>query len=145
MQVTCLRLKYDRKSGGQIAVALGISKGTVNSHLAQARRVLGVATSVEAAALLPAWEAQTAPCELPTQPARVPSADLPEPVMPSPSSVPTWHFPLPFRPQGATANDLTLRQRLFWIGALPIALATSFGLLVIALRIISDVARAALR
>lgn len=51
-QKACLRLYYQGLEAKEIARELAISPNTVNQHLRDARRILGVARSVQAARLL---------------------------------------------------------------------------------------------
>jgi DNA-binding CsgD family transcriptional regulator len=137
MQKTCLRLYYNRKTGGDIAQALGISKSTVESHLAQARRTLGVTRSIEAAELLHAFEAETDPCDLPTHPAPLPMAIAPAPPPIPPDAQPWWRAAIPVR-SGNAGNGLTISQRLGWIFGVAVAVALAVGALANALRFINE-------
>lgn len=55
-QRECLRLVHANLEAKEIAIALGLSPHTVNEHLRDARRLLGVARSMEAARMLAAHE-----------------------------------------------------------------------------------------
>lgn len=55
-QKQCLRGIYNNLSAKEIGIELGLSPHTVNEHLRDARRVLGVARSMEAARMLVAAE-----------------------------------------------------------------------------------------
>lgn len=55
-QKQCLRGTYRNLSAKEIGIELGLSPHTVNEHLRDARRLLGVARSMEAARLLIAAE-----------------------------------------------------------------------------------------
>jgi len=51
-QKQCLRLVYDNLEAKEIAQRLSLSPHTVNEHLREARRILGVSRSMQAARLL---------------------------------------------------------------------------------------------
>ncbi|MGA1799308.1 LuxR C-terminal-related transcriptional regulator [Sphingomonas sp. 4RDLI-65] len=51
-QKQCLRLVYANLEAKEIAIELGLSPHTVNEHLRDARRILGVSRSMQAARLL---------------------------------------------------------------------------------------------
>ena len=55
-QKQCLRGFYDNLSAKEIGLRLGLSPHTVNEHLRDARRLLGVARSMDAARMLVAAE-----------------------------------------------------------------------------------------
>jgi len=55
-QKQCLRGTYNNLSAKEIGIELGLSPHTVNEHLRDARRLLGVARSMEAARMLVAAE-----------------------------------------------------------------------------------------
>ena len=71
-QKTCLRLYYQGLEAKEIARELGITPNTVNQHLRDARRVLGVARSVQAARLLAEAEGHN---RIGTDPRRIAAAD----------------------------------------------------------------------
>lgn len=134
----CLRLAYNRKTYKQIANELGVEEGTVKGYMAEAIRLLGARGKFDAAEALHAYE-ETAPSRVQEPSGGVVSPPPTDPTNPRPIP-PWWRIPLPFRPPGATSNDLTVRQRLAWIVLLSIALALGLGAVANALRLINDVA-----
>lgn len=60
-QKQCLRLFYANLSAKEIGLELGLSPHTVNEHLRDARKLLGVARSMEAARILVAAEGDNRP------------------------------------------------------------------------------------
>ncbi|MBW8910323.1 MAG: helix-turn-helix domain-containing protein [Sphingomonas sp.] len=71
-QKSCLRLYYQGLEAKEIARELGNSPNTVNQHLRDARRILGVARSVQAARLLAEAEGHN---RVGTDPRRIAAAD----------------------------------------------------------------------
>ncbi len=71
-QKACLRLYYQGLEAKEIARELGISPNTVNQHFRDARRILGVARSVQAARLLAEAEGHN---RIGTDPRRIAAAE----------------------------------------------------------------------
>ena len=136
-QKRCLRLWHEGLSGPRIAQRLEVSKSTVETHLAAARRVLAVSSSAQAAEMLHRFESE-APQNVSTYPARVdPEAPAPSPSTPPASSTP-WRVPLPFRLKGEATNDLSVRQRLALVFLIALGLALGIGSMASALRFLND-------
>jgi DNA-binding CsgD family transcriptional regulator len=162
-----LRLWHVRKSAKEIGRELGITHWAVNERLRSARRVLGVATSGEAARLLAEAEAGGAYKRLVCDPPGIaPSVDhvmfsTPDEDGEEPSrarrrlevreeQVP-WgaadrgpRLPLP-RYRG-DRNDLTIGRRLIWIGAIALGGVVILGALITissgVVRLVSQILRA---
>jgi DNA-binding CsgD family transcriptional regulator len=141
----CLRLVRDLGGSKDIAIALGITKNTVDSYLREAVAILGASNRRQAALGFAQFEAsQQRPAITPhriagdstwvdahSQTAATPAASI-STASDAPSgfehgaiaSPPSRQFPLPFRAKGSQYNDLTTTQRLLWIliGALVAAL-----------------------
>jgi len=145
-----LRLWHVRKSAKEIGRELGITHWAVNERLRSARRVLGVASSGEAARLLAEAEGEAykrivcdpAPIAVPSEHVLFSGSgdDGEEPSRAYRRSevreeqVP-WHaarsgprLPLP-RYRG-DRNDLTIRNRLIWIGAIAMGFVVMLGTLI---------------
>jgi DNA-binding CsgD family transcriptional regulator len=147
-----LRRFHIRRSAKEIGRELGITHWAVNERLRAARRVLGVATSGEAARLLAEAEAGRPYNQVVCDPE--PIAGTAEHVLFSGSGedgeyrppvyrttavreeqapylalvAPGLRLPLPrFR---GDRNDLTIRTRLMWIGALAFGLVAILGALI---------------
>jgi DNA-binding CsgD family transcriptional regulator len=139
----CLRLVRDLGGSKDIAIALGITKNTVDSYLREAVAILGASNRRQAALGLAHYEAahappQNAPHKIAGDTAWV-DASVPNPAPPSSvinavrdmpvglagaTPLSDRRLPLPFREKGSQYNDLTTSQRLLWIlvGALVAAL-----------------------
>jgi len=145
-----LRLWSMRKSAKEIGRELGITHWAVNERLRSARRVLGVASSGEAARLLAAAEAggtyKRLVCDAPQlatsgdhvifpehdedgeEPSRAHRSQVREEGAPWQAPPSGLRLPLP-RYRG-DQNDLTIRNRLIWIGAIAIAAVVILGALI---------------
>lgn len=128
-QRECLRLVWDRQATSkEIAIALGISKSTVDGYIAEAVEQLGARDRREAAAMAFGDVPRAASGG---DPARVSEAQQPTAGMSSSMEVSAMSrpWPSPHRPR----NSLTLTQTLGWIATIAIgslvalALATSVG------------------
>ena len=133
----CLRLAYNRKTYKQIANELGVEEGTVKGYMAEAIRLLGARGKFDAAEALHAHE-ETAPSRVQEPSGGVVSPPPSDPTDPRPIP-PWWRVPLPFRPSGATSNDLTVIQRLVWIPGIALVAAIGFGMLAAGLHFLSDI------
>lgn len=145
-----LRRFHVRKSAKEIGLELGITHWAVNERLRAARHVLGVSSSAQAAALLAASEDGTSYNRFVCDPPAL--ADPSEPMI-SCVSVPgdrtteeeigqlrqervTYlHEPLasiglPIPRKRGDRNDLTIKARLLWIGALTLGIVLVVGALV---------------
>lgn len=146
-----LRLWLTRKSAKEIGRAIGVTHWAVNERLRSARRVLGVATSSEAAELLARGDEEAAYKPLVCDAAGVDDGGERMAAMPSvegdrqsgpgayllreerlpfavPASSPWPRLPVP-RFWG-DRNALTLRARFLWIGALAAGIVIMVGALV---------------
>lgn len=147
-----LRHFHERRTAKEIGRSLGITHWAVNERLRSARRVLDVATSGEAARLLAAAEAGgtynrvvcdpeaiavpaqhvmfSEPGEDGGQPSRAGrhSAVREEQVPYRVAYSPGLRLPLP-RYRG-DRNDLTIRTRLIWIGAIAFGIVAIVGALI---------------
>ncbi|SMF61059.1 hypothetical protein [Allosphingosinicella indica] len=141
-----LRRFRTRKSAKEIAREIGISHFAVNERLRAARRVLGVATSIEAARLLeeledyadykrvvcdpPPLAPDGAPPAFPRREERVGAPwevrEERAPYRLARGDRQRW--PLPSWP--GEPNRLSARARLMWIGAIAVGLAAALGALV---------------
>lgn len=73
------------------------------------------------------------------------SPSLPQPIVQVIEQIepmPSWQALLPFR-RGSHHNELSVLVRLFWIFVLAALLAVGFGAVADAIRVISDIVRAA--
>lgn len=145
-----LRRFHVRRSAKQIGLELGITHWAVNERLRAARHVLGVDSSAQAAALLAASEEGGAYNRIVCDPA--PLAEPPPPMV-SYEPVeqdrrtggdfgrlrqervtylhePLASFGLPIPRQRGDRNDLTIKARLLWIGALTLGIVLVVGALV---------------
>ncbi|MGK6322489.1 LuxR C-terminal-related transcriptional regulator [Sphingomonas sp. DT-51] len=149
-QRECLRLYHQRYRVKEIARALAISENTASGYLTEATALLGVGGRPAAAAALAAFEATHPDARGrfsvgDTVPPPEPEPSLPGNDAPAPASRAepraTTHAPgalrLPFRK--GDGNDLTIAQRLFWLGVIMFALVTGFGLFALFVRTLSDV------
>lgn len=146
-----LRLWLTRKSAKEIGRQIGITHWAVNERLRAARRVLGVATSSEAAEMFARGQEERAYKRVVCEPDGLAAVEPAMPAMASvegdrqsgpgtyllreerlpfaaPASIPWPRLPVP-RFWG-DRNDLTLRARLLWIGALAAAIVIMVGALV---------------
>lgn len=146
-----LRLWHVRKSAKEIGRALGITHWAVNERLRSARRVLGVATSSEAAERLAQTERGEGYKPLVYEPPALvgvaghvlfsPQAEDGEPSsrasrlsavreeqVPYGTGRPWLRLPLP-RYRG-DKNDLTIRTRLIWVGGIAFAAVAILGALI---------------
>ncbi len=167
-QREALRSFHDRKSAKEIGRELGITHFAVNERLRSARRVLGVSTSGEAARLLAAAERGDAYNRVVCEPEPLADPDrhvmfsLPgeggegssradrhaavreEQVPYQALSYPGPRLPLP-RYRG-DRNDLTIRTRLMWIGAIALGVVAALGALITissgVVRMVSQILRA---
>lgn len=140
-QRECLRLVYDRKTSKEIAIALGLSPGTVHTYCAEAVATLGAQNRRHAAEILHGVEhggGSAAPSEVELDPAGVPSSTPATPSGGHGNVAPDWRRLLPFRLPGAADNDLPIFARLLWIPVLAVLLAIGFGAIVSGLGILSD-------
>lgn len=149
-QRECLRLYHQRYRVKEIARALAISENTASGYLTEATALLGVGGRPAAAAALAAYEAAHPdargrfsvgdPTPVPAAEPSLPGDDAPAPAAVVGTGAPT-HAPaapwLPFRK--GDGNDLTIAQRLFWLGAIVFGLVTGFGLFALFVRTLSDV------
>lgn len=149
-QRAVLRRFHVRRSAKQIGLELGITHWAVNERLRAARQALGVESSAQAAALLAASENETTYNRIVYDPAAL--VDLPGPMI---SSKPVegdrraegefgqlrqegatyLHEPLssiglPIPRKRGDRNDLTIKARLLWIGALTLGIVLVVGALV---------------
>lgn len=147
-----LRAFHARKSAKEIGRELGITHWAVNERLRAARRVLGVATSGEAARMLAAAEAEGTYNRVVYEPEPVAGAGA---AVPSDGVGEDGRWPprdahgdvvreeqvpyrslaapgprLPFPRFGGDRNDLTVRSRLAWIGAIAIFMVVVLGSLI---------------
>lgn len=162
-QRVCLRRVWSRRNSKEIALELGISHHTVDKRLERATRALGATTRFEAARLLAEHEGVTYE-RLVSEPIDIDPAALSASLAPSINervSEPTgtnmvreerqpfqaaFEQPapvhLPIRMGRRMFNDLTVKQRLGWMLALPLAFAMAFGMLAIGLRTLLELAQA---
>lgn len=149
-QREALRLWHVRKSAKEIGRELGITHWAVNERLRSARRLLGVTSSGEAARLLAAAEAEEGYKRIVCDPPAI--AGLVEHVIFSdgedgekPSRThrrsevreeqvpwgPAFRGPrLPLPRHRGDRNDLTIRTRLIWIGAIALGVVVILGALI---------------
>ncbi len=167
-QRICLRKVLSRRNSKEIALELGISHHTVDKRLERAIRTLGAGTRFEAARLLAEHEGVTYE-RLVSEPIDIDRAAISDSFDPSinerveteqpernmmredrqPFQVgfdrPSGSYRLPIRMGRGTINDLTVKQRLGWMLALPLAFAMAFGMLAIGLRTLLELAQAIVR
>jgi DNA-binding CsgD family transcriptional regulator len=168
-QRICLRKVLSRRNSKEIALELGISHHTVDKRLERALRTLGAGTRFEAARLLADHEGATYE-RLVSEPIDIDPAAGSDTLDPSFNErVDTRRpernvvreerqpfeavfershsrsFRLPIRMGRGTINDLTVKQRLGWMLALPLAFAMAFGMLAIGLRTLLELAQAIVR
>jgi DNA-binding CsgD family transcriptional regulator len=168
----CLRLVADLKDSEQIGFELGIRPGTVDGYLKEAVRLLGATSRRHAAMMLREHErrfAELAPAPSPGKlggqlsgvpetypypPARYERAGgdrasaVREEGLPfgwPAEALGAGSIRLPFRAAGGRRNDLSGSRRMLWIAALPLILATAFGMLAIGLQVIATLIAAAFR
>lgn len=162
-----LRLWHVRKSAKEIGRELGITHWAVNERLRSARRVLGVASSGEAARQLAEAEAagtyKRLVCDPPDVAAPVdhvmfsgPGEDGEEPSRARrrsevreeqvPWSGPARRPRLPLPRYRGDRNDLTIRTRLIWIGTIALGVVVILGALITissgVVRLVSQILRA---
>lgn len=148
-QRECLRLYWTQQATSkEIALALGISKGTVDGYFAGAVETLGARDRREAARLVFGAPPLTPPARATGD---QPQADHPRdeatPTPPAesgadPTGVPIalpWRSLLPLR-TGAH-NDLSILARLFWLVGLAVLLAIGFGALANGAGVLSNLLR----
>lgn len=133
-QRECLRLVWQQHSSKEIAIALRISKNTVDGYVSEAVARLGARDRRHAARLC---FGDASPDSVGGDPARVAMvvAELPSDGMSEGLSLP---LRLPFRRKGAVHNDLSIFERLVWIPVIGIAIAIGFGMLAVGLHAIGD-------
>lgn len=150
-QKEALRLFHVRQSAKEIGRALNITHWAVQERLRAARRVLGVATSAEAAALLAAHESPPTYNRFVCNAQRIAHApERPEDSFSDDGSMPVHpeggtrlreeraayrHEPLsnvrlPFPRHLGERNDLSISARLKWIGLLACGIVIAVGALV---------------
>lgn len=142
-QKQCLRLAYERQTSKEIAQALGLSAGTVNTYITEAVAVLQARNRRHAAELLHAYEGGAAtPEKVQSHIHGVPTASA----LPAPAEAGSGGLRrmLPVRPKGADGNDLGIFVRLSWPFIGGVILAIGFGMLAIGMRVLSDFFRAVL-
>jgi len=161
-QRDCLRLVLRHMQSKEIGRELGISPMTVDNHFRSAIQTLGVASRLEAARLLEAYEQEGASQRLTSQPRPVASRPD-EPMMRSPatvgdrpqdvmsalredqmpyrtySEVQLIDFPLPIPTKGKPRNDLSIAQRLFWIAILIFGMGLGAGALLSGFAALSNI------
>ena len=147
-----LRHFHERQTAKEIGRHLGITHWAVNERLRSARRALGVATSGEAARLLAACDKEqtynrivcdpepvAAPCkhvmfsgcdEGGEEPSEVSRHSTVREERLSYQVAYRRPFRLPLPRYRGERNDLSIRARLMWIGALALAIVASLGALV---------------
>lgn len=140
-QRECLkRVWLNQATSKEIALALGISKATVDGYIAESVQALAARDRRDAAAIA---FGERPPAASGGDPARV-GAGLPDEAAPRTGSEPRrpatgWQRWLPFR-TGAT-NDLHPAARLVWILLLTIGFAGSLSLVINSLVLFSDLFR----
>ncbi|MBB6503185.1 DNA-binding CsgD family transcriptional regulator [Sphingomonas endophytica] len=143
-QKQCLRLIFDRKTSKEIASALGLSAGTVNTYISEAITTLGAGNRRHAAELLHNYESKA------SHPDKVQLHFIGVSEAASSSESPVdsssqYRRLLPLRQSGASGNDLSIFCRLFWPLGIAILCAIAFGMLAVGIRIFSDLLCAVLR
>lgn len=139
-QRQCLRLAYDRQTSKEIAAALGLSVGTVNTYITEAIGILQARNRRHAAELLHAAEDENLPpdkVQLHSEGVSV-SPALP-PVIGASSG--DWRRLFPIRSKGAIGNDLGIFLRLCWPVLGGVIIAIGFGMLAVGMRVLSDICR----
>ena len=140
----CLRLVYERKNTKKIAQLLvgpggkPLTPGTVDNYIAQAVHLLGATDRYEAADLLHASETTTT-SYLEVQPSGVAPSHIDQP--PELSARSPWWRTLPIRLNGATSNDLSIRQRLIGILLIAFGIAVGLGSIASTLHVASEFVR----
>lgn len=143
-QKDCLRLVYRRMTSKEIAAELGLSPGTVHTYCSEAVSALGARNRRHAAEILHSWEhgtAEEAPSKVQLDPAGVNRSPTNLPVGGHGIRPSHWRQLLPIRPAGAADNDLPVLIRFAWIPVLAILIAIGFGMLSVALGVITDLYR----
>lgn len=139
----CLALVHKLRTSKDIAAELGLAVGTFNSYIAEAVTLLGARNRRHAAELLFSTEAAAPPekvqPELTGVASQAASASQPESGLQSGDLL----VLLPFRSSGAKRNAFKPVRRLFWILQIVLALAISFGMLLIGLEALSRLFRSA--
>jgi len=167
-QRVCLRKVLSRRNSKEIALELGISHHTVDKRIERAIRTLGAGTRFEAARLLAEHEGTTYE-RLVSEPIDIDHSAISDTLAPSFNErvdtrgpernavreerlpfevafeVPQSSYRLPIRMGRGKINDLTVKQRLGWMLALPLAFAMAFGMLAIGLRTLLELAQAIVR
>lgn len=148
-----LRLAYMNLSSKEIALRVGVQPNSVDQRIKAALRTLGVSTRREAARMLAEREGWGPYRELAYRPAAVVGdANSSDPkasgdagslilreerrafeVHPFPEGDDRFRLPLRI---GDRPNGLSLGTRLFWLIAIPVAIAAAIGMLAIALEVI---------
>ena len=131
-QRECLRLVWRQHSSKEIALALGISKNTVDGYVAEAVARLGARDRRHAARLC---FGETPPDYVGGDPARVamPGAAVAGEEVPD-----GFVLRLPLRRKGAARNDLSIFERLVWIPVIGLVIAVGFGMLAVGLQAVGD-------
>lgn len=133
----CLWHVFHLRTSKEIAIALGIGVGTVDSYIAEAVAILGAPNRRRAAELLYGGRDGTTPGKIEGETPGV-AASLDDPPLPDPGmQVGEWQVLLPFRYKGAQRNDLGPIHRLFWFILIVLAGAASFGMLAVGLEVLS--------
>lgn len=143
-----LRLVHERKTSKEIAIELNLSPHTVDDRLRTAIRILGVTTRAQAARLLIQREdgpQSLSPQSPQLQPLLSPrSTEGAAGILDAAASTSTADdnrgFGRPLRKRGERGNDLDLRQRLIWIGAITLLIIFSLGVLLAGLGAVSQLA-----
>jgi DNA-binding CsgD family transcriptional regulator len=161
-QRQCLRMVYLHMQSKEIAPVLGIEPGSVDQHIKDAMRILGVGSRRSAALILAEHEGLGATQPLVHQPLGIAAPAAPETMASSTEderqqsgddlvgamreeqsayeAVPTLRpgkFTLPLPIRGGRPSDLTPLQRLGWIIAIILVIALTFGVFVAGLEALS--------
>lgn len=139
-QRECLRRVYLRSTSKEIATALDLGPGTVDTYITGAISTLKARNRRHAAELLHAYEETAgAPRKFEFEKAGVVEPGPDETSRSSEAKPLTWLQSLPFRTKGVPFNDLSPFLRFFWIVQLGIALAIGFGMLAVGLEVLSRI------
>lgn len=139
-QRECLRRVYLRGTSKEIAIALDLGPGTVDTYITEAISTLKARNRRHAAELLHAYEETAdAPRKFEFEKAGVVEPGPDETSRSSEAKPLTWLQSLPFRTKGVPFNDLSPFLRFFWIVQLGIALAIGFGMLAVGLEVLSRI------
>jgi DNA-binding CsgD family transcriptional regulator len=132
-QKDCLRLYYRRFDAKEIGRRLQIAPSTVHQRLTAARKLLGVARSMEAARALAEYEG--APLYEDVLYDEIDVAD----VTPSALVQPVSRLPLPFPTRWRRTNDLSKTERLAMIVMLACSFMIAMTAYIFAIRALSSV------